>query len=80
MMLPIPRAGRLVAVHGQDEARAVPGITALEVSILPGRPVLPLPDGDRYLGFLFARGRTPADVESALRTAHASLRVETTPA
>ena len=30
MMLPIPRAGRLVAVHGQDEARAVPGITALE--------------------------------------------------
>src|SRR5207248_9041117 len=30
MMLPIPVAGRLVAVHGQDSARAVPGITALE--------------------------------------------------
>lgn len=75
MMLPIPRAGRLVAVHGQDEARAVPGITALEVSIRPGGAVRPLPEGDRYLGFLFARGRTPDAVEEALRTAHAHLQV-----
>jgi biotin carboxylase len=80
MMLPIPRAGRLVAVHGQDEARAVPGVTALEISILPGRPVQPLPEGDRYLGFLFARGRSPAEVEAALRAAHALLRVEITSA
>ena len=54
MMLPIPAAGRLVAVHGQDEARAVPHITALEISIPLGGPVRPLPEGDRYLGFLFA--------------------------
>jgi biotin carboxylase len=76
MMLPIPRAGRLVAVHGRDEARAVPGITALEVSIRPGGTVRPLPEGDRYLGFLFARGRTPDAVEAALRSAHAHLEVE----
>lgn len=76
MMLPIARAGRLVAVHGQDEARAVPGITALEISILPGRSVQPLPEGDRYLGFLFARASSPAAVEDALRAAHAQLRVE----
>jgi biotin carboxylase len=75
MMLPIPRAGRLVAVHGQDEARAVAGVTALELSIRPGGQVRPLPEGDRYLGFLFARGRTPAEVEQALRTAHAHLQV-----
>lgn len=75
MMLPIPRAGRLVAVHGQDGARAVPGITALEVSIRPGGAVRPLPEGDRYLGFLFARARSPAEVEQALRTAHAHLLV-----
>lgn len=80
MMLPIPRAGRLVAVHGQDEARAVPGITALEISIRPGGTVRPLPEGDRYLGFLFARARTPDAVEDALRTAHAHLDVEITPA
>ncbi|HET9771191.1 MAG TPA: ATP-grasp domain-containing protein [Acidimicrobiia bacterium] len=79
MMLPIPRAGRLVAVHGQEEARAVPGITALEVSIRPGGPVRPLPEGDRYLGFLFARAQTPDAVEAALRAAHAHLDVEIAP-
>jgi biotin carboxylase len=75
MMLPIPAAGRLVAVHGRDEARAVEHITALEISIPIGGQVRPLPEGDRYLGFLFARARTPAEVEDALRTAHAELEV-----
>jgi biotin carboxylase len=75
MMLPIPAAGRLVAVHGQDEARAVPHITALEISIPLGGQVRPLPEGDRYLGFLFARASDPAAVEDALRTAHARLEV-----
>jgi biotin carboxylase len=79
MMLPIPRAGRLVAVHGQDEARAVDHITALEISIPPGGKVQPLPEGDRYLGFLFARASTPAEVEAALRSAHAVLDVEIDP-
>jgi len=80
MMLPIPRAGVLVAVHGQDEARAVPGIAGLEITIHPGRPVQPLPEGDRYLGFLFARAATPAEVEHALRTAHGQLEVVIDPA
>jgi biotin carboxylase len=75
MMLPIPAAGRLVAVHGRDEARAVPHITALEISIPVGGHVRPLPEGDRYLGFLFARASTPAAVENALRTAHTHLEV-----
>jgi biotin carboxylase len=79
MMLPIPRPGRLVAVHGQDEARAVPGISALDLSIPPGGEVRPLPEGDRYLGFLFARAPTPAEVEEALRRAHAHLNVEIAP-
>jgi biotin carboxylase len=80
MMLPIPAAGRLTAVHGQDEARAVPHITALEISIPMGGQVRPLPEGDRYLGFLFARAADPAAVEDALRTAHALLQVEIDPA
>jgi biotin carboxylase len=75
MMLPIPAAGRLVAVHGKDEARAVPHITALEISIPIGGPVRPLPDGDRYLGFLFARASDPAEIEEALRTAHSLLEI-----
>ena len=75
MMLPIPGAGRLVAVYGQDEARAVAHITALEISIPAGGQVRPLPEGDRYLGFLFARAATPAEVEEALRAAHGHLQV-----
>lgn len=75
VMLPIPRAGTLRAVAGQDRARAVPGIVGLEISIAPGRPVRPLPAGDRYLGFLFARADEPAAVERALRAAHAELDV-----
>ena len=76
MMLPIPRAGVLREVRGQDEARAVPGIAGLEISIAPGRPVRPLPEGDRYLGFLFARGETPEQVEHALRAAHERLEID----
>jgi len=75
MMIPIPRSGTLRAVGGQDEARAVRGIVGLEISIGPGRPVVALPEGNRYLGFLFARGDTPAAVEHALRTAHARLAI-----
>jgi biotin carboxylase len=73
MMLPIPRGGILRRVNGQAEALAVPGIDGLEITIPVGQPVVPLPEGDRYLGFLFARGETPAEVEAALRAAHGNL-------
>jgi hypothetical protein len=34
-----------------------------------------LPEADRYLGFLFARGETPEQVERTLRTAHGQLEI-----
>jgi biotin carboxylase len=76
MMLPIPTAGTLRSVDGQDAARAIPGITGIEITIPRGRRVKPLPEGDRYLGFVFARGETPAEVEHALRAAHDALKIE----
>jgi biotin carboxylase len=79
MMLPIPRAGVLRGVQGQDVARSVPGISGLEITLANGRSVQPLPEGDRYLGFLFARGNTPTEVERSLRTAHAALDVDILP-
>jgi biotin carboxylase len=79
MMLPIRAAGVLVKVSGQAEALAVDGVVGLEISIPTGRPVVPLPEGDRYLGFVFARGPTPADVELALRRAEAALDVVVRP-
>ena len=37
---------------------------------------MPLPEGDRYLGFLFARADGPErGVEHALRTAHGHLEI-----
>lgn len=76
MMIPIPRAGVLRSVRGVAEAEAVPLIDSVTVSIHPGGRVVPLPEGTEYLGFIFARGGTPAEVEQALRDAHARLTFE----
>ena len=75
MMIPIPCAGVLRAVEGEQQARAVEGIGGLEITIARGRPVVPLPEGDRYLGFMFARGASPDAVERSLRVAHGLLRI-----
>jgi len=79
MMIPIPGAGVLQAVEGQQQARAVEGIDGLEITIGRGRPVVPLPEGDRYLGFMFARAASADAVERSLRTAHARLRIRIEP-
>jgi biotin carboxylase len=75
MMLPIPADGTLERVGGRAAALAVPGIEGLEISIPLGRRVRPLPEGDRYLGFLFARGAAPDQVETALRQAYGALDI-----
>jgi biotin carboxylase len=74
LMLPVEREGVLQGIEGQPEARAVPGITGLSITIALGQAVRPLPWGDRYLGFLFADGNDAATVEAALRAAGAKLR------
>ncbi|MCQ3804911.1 MAG: ATP-grasp domain-containing protein [bacterium] len=75
MMLPIPRSGRLVGVEGTDEARQTPGIVDLEITIPVGGRIMALPDGDRYLGFLFAAAARRAHVERALREAFSRLQI-----
>ncbi|HYS02676.1 MAG TPA: ATP-grasp domain-containing protein [Candidatus Eisenbacteria bacterium] len=77
LMLPIPRPGVLRQVRGQDEARQVPGIEGVVLTVPAGERLVPLPEGDRYLGFVFARGPSPVEVERALRTAQQQLVVET---
>jgi len=76
MMLPIDRAGTLLAVGGQERAKAVPGIVDLEVTTPIGSSIRPPPEADRYLGFLFANGDTPGAVEESLRRGHAALTIE----
>jgi biotin carboxylase len=74
MMIPIPAGGRLVAVSGLEAARGTDLVQGVEITIPPGGRVVPLPEGDRYLGFIFAAGPSAGGVESALRRAHAQLR------
>jgi biotin carboxylase len=75
LMLPVERAGVLRAVEGRAEATAVPGITGLTITIPIGQPVRPLPEGDRYLGFVFAEGEDYQQVERSLAIARERLRV-----
>jgi biotin carboxylase len=80
MMIPIPRGGLLKGVHGEEEARAVPQVTGVEISAKLNNPIVPLPEGNSYLGFIFARAEDPAAAEAALREAHARLRFDIRPA
>jgi biotin carboxylase len=73
MMIPIPRGGVLEEVRGLDAARAVPLIEDVTISLHKGQEVVPLPEGSRYLGFIFSRAAGPAEAEAALREAHRHL-------
>jgi biotin carboxylase len=75
-MLPVPRPGVLRAIEGRAAAEAVPGITGVTITIPAGHEVRPLPDGDKYLGFIFAEADTPEDVAEALTTASHQLHAE----
>jgi biotin carboxylase len=79
MMIPIPEAGLLRGVSGIEEAKAVTGIEDVQITAKLNYPLVPLPEGESYLGFIFARGRTPQQVEAALRAAHACLTFDIAP-
>ncbi|MGH7414782.1 MAG: ATP-grasp domain-containing protein, partial [Candidatus Rokuibacteriota bacterium] len=74
MMIPIPGRGRLEDVRGLDEARAVAHIEDVTISIPKGQEIVPLPEGSRYLGFIFSRAATPVEAEAALRDSHRHLQ------
>jgi biotin carboxylase len=73
MMIPIPARGMLLAVEGVAAARAVAGISGVEITAAAGQLVAPPPDGASYLGFIFSRADDPAAAEAALRAAYAKL-------
>lgn len=79
MMIPIPAAGLLKSVRGVEEASQVPLITGVEITAKINNSLVPLPEGASYLGFIFARGDTPAAVENAIRQAHQRLHFEIRP-
>ena len=79
MMLPTPGAGTLRRVEGVLDALGVPGVDEVSISAGTGVELVPLPEGGAYLGYVFARGETPGDVERSLREAAGRLRIVIAP-
>ena len=75
LMLPIPASGTLTGVEGLEAARQGPGLDDVVITVATGREVQALPEGDRYLGFVFAGGPDPASVETSLRQAGNELAI-----
>jgi len=76
MMIPVPKTGVLEKVEGEEKARATPGIEDVQVTARLRDFLAAWPEGSTYLGFLFAHGKTPVEVEAALRLAHSQLKFE----
>ncbi len=79
MMIPVPKSGILEGVAGEEAAQSTPGISALVITARLHDYIAAWPEGSSYLGFLFARGANPEDVERAIRTAHCELNFTITP-
>ncbi len=79
MMIPIREAGLLRRVEGILAAQKVPHIEDITITISEGHELIPLPEGNQYLGFIFAHADKPDIVIDALRTAYAKLNFVTAP-
>jgi biotin carboxylase len=76
MMIPVPKSGVLEKVEGEEQARAIPGVESVQITARLHDFIAAWPEGSSYLGFIFARGKSPAEVEAALRQAHGLLKFE----
>jgi phosphoribosylaminoimidazole carboxylase (NCAIR synthetase) len=76
MMIPVPKTGVLERVDGEDLAHAASGIEDVQITARLHDFIAAWPEGSSYLGFIFARGKSPAEVETALRMAHGLLKFQ----
>jgi biotin carboxylase len=76
MMIPVPKSGVLEKVDGEEQARSTPGVEEVQITARLHDFIAAWPEGSSYLGFIFARGKAPDEVESALRVAHSQLKFE----
>ena len=79
LMIPVPKSGMLEGVTGEEAARSTPGVTELIITARLHDYIAAWPEGSSYLGFLFARGSAPEEVELAIRRAHEKLGFTITP-
>jgi biotin carboxylase len=79
MMIPIRKGGILKRVEGLSAARQVANIDKVDIIAREGHELIPLPEGNQYAGYIFARGSSANEVIKALRTAHAHLNLVVAP-
>ena len=80
MMIPTPMNGLYRGVDGVERALGVRLIEEVTITATNGQHFVPPPEGSSYLGFIFARGEKPEQVEAALRIAHGELKFDFAPA
>ena len=80
MMIPIPKAGILKRVEGLSVARQVSNVEKVDIIAREGHELIPLPEGNQYPGYIFAKGTSSLEVVNALKTAHDELNFIISPA
>ncbi len=75
LMIPIPLPGTFTGISGLEQVRNLEHISAIDITTTPGSRVQPPPEGDRYLGFVFAKGPDRDGVEASLRRAREIIEV-----
>jgi len=58
MMIPIKEKGLLKRVEGLLQANKINHIDKIDIIIREGHELVPLPEGNQYLGYIFASGET----------------------
>lgn len=79
MMMPITQGGILRRVEGIAAAQRVDYIEKIDIIIREGNELIPLPEGNQYPGYIFARAGTTEDVINALREAWSKLNFVVAP-
>jgi hypothetical protein len=79
MMIPVKKGGILRRVEGLANARNTPNIETIEIVLREGFEMTPLPEGNQYPGYIFARGDSPDEVTATLRAAYSKLNFVVAP-
>lgn len=79
LMIPVTKKGILKRIEGLLEAGKVEFIEDINIQLRDGYELTPLPEGNSYLGFVFAKAPSFEQVEHALRDAYSRLNVVVAP-
>lgn len=79
MMIPIKQKGLLKRVEGLSLANKVKHIDSIDIIINQGHELIPLPEGNQYLGYIFSSADTSEKATEAIRMAYDILTFITSP-